>query len=71
MLDHRLAAEADLAGDPQRLVDADAALKCMPLSRSADVTPSRGRYDYHEPVATIPAEQAFWPLADGGCLLVR
>ena len=32
---------------------------------------SSGRYDYYEPVATIPAEQAFRPLADGGCPLVK
>ncbi len=32
---------------------------------------SSGRYDYYEPVATVPAEQAFRPLADGGCPLVK
>ncbi|HEX7466355.1 MAG TPA: ABC transporter substrate-binding protein [Usitatibacter sp.] len=31
---------------------------------------SKGPYDYYKILATIPAEQAFRPLADGGCELV-
>ncbi len=31
---------------------------------------SKGPYDYYKVLATIPAEQAFRPLADGGCELV-
>ena len=35
--------------------------------------PDQSRYpwDYYELAATIPAEQAFRPLAEGGCPLVR
>ncbi|HMM51178.1 MAG TPA: ABC transporter substrate-binding protein [Burkholderiaceae bacterium] len=32
---------------------------------------SKGPYDYYKLRATIPAEQAFRPLADGGCPLVK
>jgi branched-chain amino acid transport system substrate-binding protein len=32
---------------------------------------SKGRWDYYRTVATIPAEQAFRPMADGGCPLVK
>ncbi len=32
---------------------------------------SRGAWDYYKTLQTIPAEQAFRPLADGGCPLVR
>jgi branched-chain amino acid transport system substrate-binding protein len=32
---------------------------------------SRGPWDYYKVVATIPAEEAFRPLAEGGCPLVR
>jgi branched-chain amino acid transport system substrate-binding protein len=32
---------------------------------------SRGAWDYYKLVATIPAEQAFRPIAAGGCNLVR
>ncbi len=32
---------------------------------------SKGAYDYYKLVDTIPAEQAFRPLADGGCPLVK
>ena len=32
---------------------------------------STGPWDYYELVATIPADQAFRPLADGGCPLVQ
>ena len=31
---------------------------------------NRGPWDYYDLVATIPAEQAFRPLAEGGCPLV-
>ena len=32
---------------------------------------SKGPWDYHKVRATIPADQAFRPLADGGCPLVK
>jgi branched-chain amino acid transport system substrate-binding protein len=32
---------------------------------------SAGRWDYYKTVATIPADQAFRPLDQGGCALVR
>jgi branched-chain amino acid transport system substrate-binding protein len=32
---------------------------------------SKGPYDYYKILATIPAEQAFRPLAEGGCELVK
>ena len=32
---------------------------------------SHGKYDDYEVLATIPAEQAFRPLAQGGCNLVK
>jgi branched-chain amino acid transport system substrate-binding protein len=32
---------------------------------------SKGPWDYYKIVATIPADQAFRPLADGGCPLVK
>jgi branched-chain amino acid transport system substrate-binding protein len=32
---------------------------------------SKGPYDYYKLRATIPADQAFRPLKDGGCSLVK
>lgn len=32
---------------------------------------SKGAYDYYKLVDTIPADQAFRPLADGGCPMVK
>jgi branched-chain amino acid transport system substrate-binding protein len=32
---------------------------------------SKAPWDYYKIVATIPADQAFRPLADGGCSLVK
>ena len=32
---------------------------------------SKGPWDYYEKLATIPAAEAFRPLADGGCPLVQ
>lgn len=32
---------------------------------------SKYPYDYYKLISTIPADQAFRPMADGGCLLVR
>jgi branched-chain amino acid transport system substrate-binding protein len=32
---------------------------------------SKHKYDYYKLVSTIPADQAFRPLADGGCSLVK
>jgi branched-chain amino acid transport system substrate-binding protein len=32
---------------------------------------SRGAWDYYKPVATIPADQAFQPLSESKCPLVK
>ena len=32
---------------------------------------SRGPWDYYKVVATIPAEEAFRPMSEGACPLVR
>ena len=32
---------------------------------------SKYPYDYYKLISTIPAEQAFRPIADGGCSLVK
>jgi branched-chain amino acid transport system substrate-binding protein len=32
---------------------------------------SKYAYDYYKLVATIPAEQAFRPMADGGCPMIK
>ena len=32
---------------------------------------SKGRWDYYKLLATIPAGQAFRPIAEGGCPLVQ
>lgn len=32
---------------------------------------SKGRWDYYTQIATVPADQAFRPMADGGCPLVK
>lgn len=43
----------------------------MYLFRVKKPDQSKGDYDYYETVATIPADKAFRPLADGGCPLVK
>ncbi len=40
------------------------------LFRVKAPTESRGPWDYYDLLATIPAEQAFRPLAEGSCPLV-
>jgi branched-chain amino acid transport system substrate-binding protein len=32
---------------------------------------SKGRWDYYDLVEAIPADEAFRPLADGGCPMVK
>jgi branched-chain amino acid transport system substrate-binding protein len=32
---------------------------------------SKGEWDYYKLIATIPADEAFRPLKDGGCSLVK
>ena len=32
---------------------------------------SKGEWDYFKLISTVPADQAFRPLADGGCALVK
>ncbi|MER8482691.1 ABC transporter substrate-binding protein [Mesorhizobium sp. M1322] len=43
----------------------------MYLFRVKKPDQSKGPWDYFETVATIPADKAFRPLADGGCSLVK
>ncbi|PAQ12136.1 ABC transporter substrate-binding protein [Mesorhizobium temperatum] len=43
----------------------------MYLFRVKKPDQSKGPWDYFETVATIPADKAFRPLADGGCPLVK
>lgn len=43
----------------------------MYLFKVKDPAASTGPWDYYELVATIPADKAFRPLADGGCPLVQ
>lgn len=43
----------------------------MYLFRVKKPEESKGPWDYYELVATIPADKAFRPLADGGCELVK
>ncbi len=43
----------------------------MYLFRVKTPDQSEGAWDYYETVATIPAAEAFRPLADGGCSLVQ
>ena len=40
----------------------------MEVKKSSE---SKGEWDYYKVRATIPAEQAFRPLADGDCPLVK
>ena len=42
----------------------------MYLARVKTPAASSRRWDYYDIVATIPAEQAFRPLGEGGCELV-
>jgi branched-chain amino acid transport system substrate-binding protein len=46
------------------------AIHSMYLFRVKSPSSSKGRWDYYETVATIPSEEAFRPLAEGGCPLV-
>ncbi len=39
--------------------------------QSKTVTESKGPWDYFKKVSTIPADQAFKPMSDGGCPLVK
>jgi branched-chain amino acid transport system substrate-binding protein len=43
----------------------------MYLFRVKKPDQSKGAWDYFETVATIPADKAFRPLADGDCPLVK
>jgi branched-chain amino acid transport system substrate-binding protein len=43
----------------------------MYLFRVKAPAASKGRWDYYDTIATIPAEEAFRPMADGGCPLVK
>jgi branched-chain amino acid transport system substrate-binding protein len=47
------------------------AVHAMHVFRVKRPDQSTSRYDFYEPVATVPPEQAFRPLAEGGCPLVR
>ena len=43
----------------------------MYLFRVKTPDQSKGEWDLYETVATIPADKAFRPLADGGCELAK
>jgi len=43
----------------------------MYLFRVKSPAQSKGEWDVHDTLATIPASEAFRPLAAGGCLLVK
>lgn len=47
------------------------AVHAMYVFRVKSPAQSKGRWDVYEPVTTIPADQAFRPLDQGGCPLVR
>ena len=46
------------------------AVHAMHVFRVKAPAASKGRWDVYEPLATIPPEEAFRPLAEGGCPLV-
>lgn len=53
-------------------IRADGRVMCdMYLMRVKAAEASKARFDLYEAVSTIPAEQAFRPLAEGGCPLVK
>jgi branched-chain amino acid transport system substrate-binding protein len=56
--------EGEVRADGRKIHD-------MYLFRVKAPDASTGPWDYYELVATIPADQAFRPLADGGCPLVE
>ena len=47
------------------------AVHAMYLFQVKTPAESKGRWDYYKTVATIPAEQAFRPMQQGGCPLVQ
>lgn len=56
--------EGEVRADGRKIHD-------MYLFKVKDPAASTGPWDYYELVATIPADKAFRPLADGGCPLVQ
>jgi branched-chain amino acid transport system substrate-binding protein len=46
------------------------AIHAMHVFRVKTSTESRGPWDYYERITTIPPEQAFRPLDQGGCALI-
>ena len=56
--------EGEIRADGRKVHD-------MYLFRVKTPDQSGGAWDYYETVATIPAAEAFRPLADGGCALVK
>ena len=60
----RLFGEGEVRADGRKIHD-------MYLFRVKAPDASTGPWDYYELVATIPAAEAFRPLAEGGCPLVQ
>jgi branched-chain amino acid transport system substrate-binding protein len=56
---------------PTRVREDGRTIHPMHVFRVKAPAASRGRWDLYDLVETIPAENAFRPLADGGCALVR
>jgi len=46
-------------------------MRDMYLAQVKKPEESKGPYDYYKILATIPGEEAFRPLAEGGCPLVK
>jgi branched-chain amino acid transport system substrate-binding protein len=61
----------DDAFGPGRIREDGRALHPAYLFRVKKPADSHGPWDLYETVATIPAEQAFRPLSEGGCRLVH
>jgi branched-chain amino acid transport system substrate-binding protein len=63
------ATPGDFFGKPVRIRPDGRALYDMTLYRVKSPGESLRAWDYYKPIQTIPADQAFRPVAGGGCLL--
>lgn len=61
----------DDAFDPGRVREDNRKRHPAHLFELKPPTESRGLWDFHKLRATVPAEEAFRPIAEGGCPLVR
>ena len=67
----RVVERAHEAGTDLPFTANTAYLNTIPLAQQVKAPgDSKGPWDYYETLATIPAAEAFRPLADGGCPLV-